>query len=610
MASSQYTARAVLFTGSPFKPDYQHTLMPCPMGTKLSWFMVNCNPHFTQNNIMTVKINTVTGAGVLRLEAPIAEVSGYNYVYIDSKREAPYFAFVLGYKYVNDGGTLEGYGKADTAVYEFTIQKDVLMSHVIETGTDDEASGFRQCSIIRHHSTEKFNSPWGQEDFGGTAVAVSMNRISQIETNESLAIVQYVQSNTDDEVTACGSTVGNVPSGCRMRAFYPQDARNIEIFITNVVKKGSDVQGIFLAPRCLISELPTTGDGLVVDDGCTVKDTRTVGVGNPEDGVLLTNNRKCRYFPYNFIRVYNDAGNSMDLKWEQWTKTTEVGGRSLGIEGMPLPPVTVECFPIGYMHQAEYFDGGSVIGHKYSTPCSHKLSLTNYPVGSWINDSYAMAVGSGQVFDVTAAMNGDWGGMKSSLQRMIAGGGANSAMGTAKGGYELGASMASGGAAGVVGGGVVAAGAVAATQIFSAVAAEYRSETLGGNPNSNSAAYSNRHKYFTWAHMALNKDDMLALDRYFDMFGYAQNGIVRKPNPHGRPKWCFIQTAGLTYVPAQNPCNANELTIINNAFNSGLTMWSNSVVGSLVGNYTQGGNGTDTIPEAKDCADIYCTSQQ
>ena len=607
--SSQYTARAVLFSKSPFKPDYQHTLMPSPIVTKLTWFISNCTPNFTQENIMTVKINTVTGAGVLRLEAPIADVSGYNYVYIDSKREAPYFAFILGYRYVNDGGTLTGYSKEATAVYEFTIQKDVLMSHVVENSADDDASGFRQCSIIRHHSTETFNSPWGQEDFGGTAVAVAMNRISDIETNESLAVVQYVQSNTDDEITSCGSTVGNVPSGCRMQAFYPQDSSLIEFFIAQVVKKGSDVQGIFLVPRCLISKLPTTGDGLVVDDSCTVKDTRTVGVGYPEDNVILTNNRKCKYYPYNYIRVYNDAGNSMDLKWEQWTTTTNVGGRSLGIEGMPLPPVTVECFPIGYMHEAEYFDGGSVIGHKFSTPGSHKLTLTNYPVGSWINDSYAMAVGSGQVFDVTAAMNGDWSGVKSSLQRMIAGGGAKNALGTASQGFDVGSAIAGSGAAGAVGGGVVAAGAVAASQIFSSVAAEYRSETLGGNPNSNSAAYSNRHKYFTWAHMALNKDDMMALDRYFDMYGYAQNGIVRKPNPHGRSKWCYIQTAGLTYVPDVNPCNANELTIINNAFNNGLTMWSNSVGGSLIGNYTQGGNGTDTIPEAKDCADLYCTSQ-
>ena len=192
---------------------------------------------------------------------------------------------------------------------------------------------------------------------------------------------------------------------------------------------------------------------------------------------------------------------------------------------------------------------------------------------------------------------------------MIAGGGAKNALGTASQGFDVGSAIAGSGAAGAVGGGVVAAGAVAASQIFSAVAAEYRSETLGGNPNSNSAAYSNLHKYFTWAHMALNKDDMMALDRYFDMFGYAQNGIVRKPNPHGRSKWCFIQTAGLTYVPAVNPCNANELTIINNAFNSGLTMWSNSVGVDFVGNYTQGGNGTDTIPLVGECADLYCTSQ-
>lgn len=610
MASQQYTARAVLFTGSPFKPDYQHTLMPCPMATKLAWFMSNCTPNFTQEKIMTLKIDTVIGSGVLRLEAPIDEVSGYNYVYIDSKREKPYFAFVLGYRYINDGGTLDGYGKAETAVYEFAIQKDVLMSHLIEITTNDDDSGFRQCSILRHHSTEKFNSPWGQEDFGGTAVAVSMDRIDSIETNECLAIVQYVQSNTDKEITTCGSTVGNVASGCKMQGFYPTDATNIEIFISQVVKKGEDVQGIFLVPRCLISQLPTTGDGLVVDDGCTVKDTITIGVGNPDDDVVLPRNRKCGYYPYNYIRVYNDAGGSMDLKWEHWTTTTEVAGRALGIEGMPLPPVTVECFPIGYMHKAEYIDGGTVIGHKFSTPCSHKLALTNYPVGSWINDSYAMAVGSGQVFDVSAATNGDWSGMWNSVKRMFSGLGGAKAVGTASSGYKLGSAIASGGAASVVGGSVVAAGAVVLSQAIGALAAENRSETIGGNPNSNSASYSNLHKYFTLAHMALNKDDMEALDSYFDMYGYAQNGVVARPNPHGRSKWCYIHTAGLTYVPAVNPCNANELTIINNAFNSGLTMWSNNVVCSLIGNYTQGGNGDDTIPNAGDCADLYCTSQR
>lgn len=607
MASTQYNGGVELYTGSPFKPDYSHTLMPCPMAVKRAWFSANCTPMFQQRQIMTIKLNSVTGYGVVRLELPINEVAGYNYAYIDSKRETPYFAFVLGYQYINDGDK-----EAGTAVYELTILKDVLMSHVIETSTDDQGdSGFRQCSIIRHHSTELFNSPYGQETIGGTAVSVDMYQLKKpgFDTGACLAVVQYVESNSDDEVTGCGTAIAEVPSGCKLRGFISGDGSNIQYFIVNTVKKGSNIATIYTVPTALLSQMPTTGDGLEIDSSSTRKDVETFGVGDPEDHVIGTKNKKCQYYPYNFIRVYNDAGSFMDLKWEEWTTTTPVAGRALGVEGLPVPPVSVDCFPIGYLHEAEYIDGGVVLGHKFSTPCTHKVSLTNYPYGSWVNDSYAMAVGSGEVFDLNALQKGDWGGVWNSAKRMFASGGMSSEAALGAGMFTKVAGGAAMSASTAVVGGLAAGAAIAADAVVKASMAEMRSETLGGNPNSNSGSFANKHKYFTVSHMALNEEDMYTIDKYFTMYGYAQNGVVRKPNPHGRPYWCYIETAGLTYVPEKAPCNANELTIINNAFNHGITMWNNTVPASGIGVYA-GDNGEDPIPSAGECADIYCKSQR
>ena len=89
----------------------------------------------------------------------------------------------------------------------------------------------------------------------------------------------------------------------------------------------------------------------------------------------------------------------------------------------------------------------------------------------------------------------------------------------------------------------------------------------------------------------------MALDSIFDRFGYAQGGIVAKPDPFGRPSWCYIQTGSDTFVPTtdQGACNTTEAARINAIFRNGVTLWNGIVSKDDIGNFS-GDNGDDTIP--------------
>ena len=69
------------------------------------------------------------------------------------------------------------------------------------------------------------------------------------------------------------------------------------------------------------------------------------------------------------------------------------------------------------------------------------------------------------------------------------------------------------------------------------------------------------------------------IDEYFDMFGYAQNRVMR-PNMHARPSWTYVKTIGCV-VHCSAP--AEDCRIIEECFDRGIRFWTSSVT---VGDYS------------------------
>lgn len=564
--SSQYTESVTLYSGVPFDNTYQYTLNPYPISTKLKWFAQQFPDAFKQSNIMHIKLSTVTGMGIIRLEVPNSKIATFNYAYIAHK-DSQYFAFVLGYTYINDGQ------KAGSSIYELTIQKDVIMSHLVDTNQLHDAS------IIRHHSTNRFKNPWVAEPFQGGQVQNHDFDQVPVETCKSYAVIQYITTSDESMVSDCAEIISRIPSGTLFAFCKWADRLAISNFIKDNAKKAGNIAAIYTAPECLFNAAPANGGSDLKDNYVNTDPIIVYPELRYADMIdVPLRNNKCYYYPYNFFRVYNDSGQYMDLRYELW-KGAEGLGKVLSIEGNVLAPVSVTIAPVGYMN-ASGSQHGDGFGLHYDYPSTHKLTLSGYPMGSWVNDTYSQAVGSGRVFDAQALFSGDTDQILNTFTRY----GVNHVKAP-----QLSGSLEADALAG-------------ATSLMSidmaAEAASYQADTLSGTPGCGNTEYSNLHKYFYTSHMALSTADATALDSIFDKFGYAQGGVIAKPDPFGRPLWCYIQTGSDTFFPTtgDGACNTTEAARINSIFRNGVTFWNGNVAKGDIGNFTAD-NGNDTIPK-------------
>lgn len=579
--SSQYNGQYVtMYQGVPFGPDYAHTLYGTVSAKKI--WLESCSPT-TYNNLMHIKLDTTSGVGTIRLEVTDADATAYNYCYVESKN-TKYFCFVLGCRYINDGKTT---GKS---VYEFDIQKDVMMSCFTNKNQ------LIQCSIERHHSSSgsngKFNNPWIPEPFSFSAYNQDFTKLN-FETAQCHVVVQYYIANVNNDeapglITDAGRTVSRIPCGTFFALLKLGDDAGLHNFICNDAKMGGCVVSVYTAPKCLFTGDPPMG-GMYLQDGSIVQDVDTQTV-EPYDAVPSSvENKKCLYYPYNFYRVYNDAGETMDLKYELWGQTAGSQGGSalmLGVEGVVVAPVEVCIRPINYIHadgsrQVDYF------GTHFDAPGTHKLRLTGYPMGSWNNDVYAAAVGRGEVYNFDKAhesVKGFFKEQKRMAERVfLTGGGASALKGTMSGNeMSLGTSMLEGG---------VNAMTASANLMFAP-------DTLSGSGGSGGSDYTGLHKYFYGSHMALNDDDFKRLDSMFTRYGYAQGGLVAKPDPEARPSFTYIKTAGDPFVSSEdNKANSSEVSKVNTIFRNGITFWRTTVALGRIGDYSGVNNGTDSMPQ-------------
>lgn len=73
--------------------------------------------------------------------------------------------------------------------------------------------------------------------------------------------------------------------------------------------------------------------------------------------------------------------------------------------------------------------------------------------------------------------------------------------------------------------------------------------------------------------------DAERIDKYFDMYGYAQN-VMKRPNRNGRPHWNYVRTSGLEF---HSRCPQEDMMNIVKIYENGITFWNN---GDEIGDYT------------------------
>ena len=75
------------------------------------------------------------------------------------------------------------------------------------------------------------------------------------------------------------------------------------------------------------------------------------------------------------------------------------------------------------------------------------------------------------------------------------------------------------------------------------------------------------------------RQDAERIDKYFDMYGYAQN-VMKIPNRNGRTHWNYVRTSGLEF---HSRCPQEDMMNIVKIYENGITFWNN---GDEIGNYS------------------------
>lgn len=572
MPSTQYKSSVTLFQGVPFTNTYEHTLQAIAKGTKLNWLKDNY-VYDTYENLMYIKLSTVTDVGVIRLTVEDYKAQRFNYAYIDDGKGNTYFAFVLGCTYINDGAKSNG---QPNSVYEYSIEKDLMMTYVTS------AAYLKPCGIDRMHISKSddrsadvvkhFRIP---EPFGASDVLnVDRRELEPKQSNRRDAYYAILQFTPNDGSGLSGYTWNTctlVPSATDYRMFgmnFEGAYDAIRFFIEERLDSPEQVISLYTVPSFLIGGSGDTGnEGIDITPSNAgpgyMKQTFTVdfnrssgglfkGPYNSIDGYTPKNNKVYAY-PYCFVRISNDVGEFIDLKLENWSPLST--GYGYSIEGTIQQPVTVKFTPLGY-------DG---TGTSNINPCK-KLSITNYPLGNWNNDTLQIynALNPPELRGIKAVANAVGAGVGGVTKT-------NPTEGTT--------SFSAGGMAAGVAGSLVT---TAVNDQINKMQAEIAPDTTGGATASSNVEYSNNEKFFTAWLMSIPRSNVEILDKFFTRYGYSFGGKIAKPDPDVREYFSYIKTLDDTFFAsnAQNTVNVNEINTINKIFKTGITFWKTTTTTS------------------------------
>ena len=347
--------------------------------------------------------------------------------------------------------------------------------------------------------------------------------------------------------TAGVGIYGGYPQGSMWFAWLinfnnPTDINDVSQWVYDVTQQGhaEDITAMFA--------LPYQAFNLNDIDSTTHKVTNGLGVKLDTD-ITLSKSAYCNFndfspknnkvytYPYNFVRVTNNAGSFNDYKIEDFLE--------LDVDDQPTNNfvfnlIGVPCIGYSGKIRPKHYQG--IINNE-----DESISLGKYPALSWSTDAFT-----------------NW----------ITQNGVNLVLNTASSFIDNGISMFSNASKGNEVGiaqdiiNIERDTANTIGQMFKAGMLPNRAE---GNANAGDVSFAFNLSRFKIMQMRSKTEYLQTIDSYFSMYGYKVN-LVKIPNLTNRPNWNYVKTVGaniLGNIPQQ------DLAEIKNFFNNGITLWHN-----------------------------------
>lgn len=514
----------------PLDNTYEHTLYFNTLSEQTNAF--SAKTKFTLNNLSYQRVNK----GIIRVEIQSEKLYDCNYLMFQNTAfgDKWFYAFIKKVEYVNNV-TSEIFYEIDelqTWFFDFELQT---------------------CFVDREHSaTDKLFENIQPEPVSiNEYVSNTENILTDLTTRGIIIMIVDV----DTESTDLGTLVDGTFSGCEIWGGGFTDSnkdsmiQSIRELLDKYKSKPDSVVAMYMLPYACIGDpniITQLGKFEGKLKGKTISGSFTnIGGHEQLDGYMPKNNKMYTY-PFNFLMVHNNNGDSLNLRYE-FFKKNDPKWKIFTTAGYP---VQIKLIPDNYKNK-------NSLDYKMES-----LTISDFPMCSWGTDSYRAWV----------AQNGI------AINRKVGRDFATNAVSSVASAAPIAAINP------VLGAAYAGVSTLANTlpSIIDAMQAHYiaslQPDVLHGNASSN-VNFSNNMQTFFAHRMSIDFDTAKSIDNFLTKFGYSTREL-KKPNTHSRPHWNYVKTIGCLITGSIPADSANMICKIHD---NGITYWKKM---SEVGDYS------------------------
>lgn len=509
----------ILIKDCPLDNTYDHTIFFTSKAAQYEYFSSLKKRTFVEQTYQRIK------KGTLRVQVLSDDIYDCNYLMFKNKSfgNKNFYAFITNIEYINN------------VTSEITYEIDVM-----QTWHFDYEMG--KCYVEREHiADDTFANNLAPEP-----VSIGEYVISSYKEYEFMKELYIVAAVVDTDASPDSNIYDGVFGGATLYAATQTNRAAVNDLISRYIQKPESIISIYLVPTfCFDSAtqllVETASDQMVK----ITKTIRSNYIGEGDSKLQLTEdldgyvpqNKKMYTYPYNFYVLYNNQGQSLNIRYEFCSDRTP----KFRFRSCITQPVSTVANPIDYKN----------VDINYA----ESLAITNYPICSWAVDVYDAWVAQNSVPIAMNLIAGAW--------TPVITGGINALAGNAGAGISGGLSNTINNVINLM-----------QVNYKASIAADViKGSTQVGNINVSSDVMT----FFGYRY-TLNNHDAKRIDEFLTRYGYAK-GRLKYPNRNVRPHWTYIKTAGAV-ITGSVP--ADDMNKICNIYDHGITFWKN---GNEIGNY-------------------------
>lgn len=577
MAYVQPTGVIQLYKGINLDNRYMHTLYFANAQTQRSWFDALADPTLYFTNQYYTRVNR----NYIRVKVNAEVVQNVTYMRFNNRGNKDYYAFITAVNYINENVT------------ELEYEIDVMQTWFIQAGS------IQPCLVIREHtSNDTFtnnleNEPIASDIYDNDALTCKRGTIDITSDMSGYSVI----INSSNEVESSSKLLQHgIFCGTEYYAHQvyddPEDApyENLEAIKAHMgdmlgswdkQEQTADIVDLYMFPKQFATDARSQSNY-----------TYHIPAKGIDDDYKPVNNKLFMY-PFCYLFGTTMDGEASIYRWEYFDGdvVTQNTGVDFVLEANPTGGGVITMHPRNYNGITDNFDA--------------KLTINNFPKCSWAYDAYQAWVASGGETKLNAAqsivnMHGIANGMATVADL------ANVTASAAHTATAMEVAAATGGIATPY----AVEQAARATQTVATASANtinrqasqreaqnkidfafndvhYQPDIVVGKQTPN-IAVGGGYLGFHFFNCHVRADEMIRLDNFLTMYGYATN-IIKVPNIQagasgGRRYWNFVKTNG-AMIKGEMP--ATSKAAIARIFDGGIFFWNASRGNDNIGNFNQ-----------------------